>query len=690
MLATLALLTVPGCGSPDTAITDSGMARWNVLLITLDTTRWDHLACYGHETAITPTLDRLAASGTRFETAMAQAPLTLPSHAAIFTGLNPYRHGARGNGLYTISAEQETMAERLADAGYQTAGVIAAFVLNRRFGLAQGFAAFDDDTSAMRQVSEFQDPSRVAADVTSAALRLADDFGRDDPWFLWAHYFDPHFPYTPPPDMARRFPATREGRYLAEIATMDREIQSLIDGLEARDLFERTVIVVVADHGEGFPGPHDEDSHGFYTYDDTLRIPLIIAAPGALPGARVSQRLARQVDILPTVLDLLEVDAPDDLDGVSLASELGVETATIAGDPAASFAEATAPWFAYGWATTYHLRTDDWKYIDAPTPELYNLKTDPDESVNLAEDEPERSAAMQAELDALLDQTTTGGGRGVSAEERRQLAMLGYTLDAATIDPLRGDDNRQLKDPKDWIDFHKRIKAVDSIYLAGRFDEAIAELRALEQRDPTNTQVHEHLALYHEAAGNLEAAEAALRELTRIRPESATGYDRLADVQSKMAQSWEKDGRRDEAGSKYLEAIGNWKKAVELGILEYDPMMRLAVVHLQQQQFKEAEAMLLRGLAIDAGSFDMHRFLGMALTGQNRLDEARRSFETALSLCGGNVDMEITVRAQIVEACRRLGDNPAAVLHIEAILAARPGHPARPQLEAMLEQIRGK
>jgi len=664
--------------------------RPSVLLLTLDTTRADHLGCYGRDEAQTPVLDDLAAGGVRFTNAVAHAPLTLPSHASILTGLYPVRHGARSNGFYRLREDRETLAETLREEGYATGAVVAAFVLDRRFGLDQGFEHYDDDPEAMSKASQFEDASRPASDVTDAALAVADRLDPSRPYFLWVHYFDPHFPYLPPPDVAAAFPSTRAGRYDGEIAHMDHEIGRLLDGLRRRGRMRRTVVVVIGDHGEGFPGPHDEQSHGFYVYRDTIRVPFLVHAPGSVAQGIVSDRLARQVDVAPTILDLVGVEPASAGDGTSLAPILRQGSVEPAQDgETLSFAEAVAPWFAYGWAALYAVETDDWKYIEAPRPELYDLRADPLELSNLAESHPDRTRAMRELLERILAGEASAGARDMTDRERARLQALGYVAPAGEVhDPRKGNANRRLPDPKEMLDVHLALKEVDSGFLQGGASQAIERLQRLRERDPDNYQVHERLCQYHEAAGNLDSAMSAARTLIRLKPGLALGYDRLADLEERRAQERLEAGDRDGAEQLASRAVEHWKKAIDLGILEYNPMLKVAIHHLRRGDHDAAIELLERARRIDDRSFDIERFLGMAHQGAGRLDDARRHLESAVDLAGEHPDMQAAARGPLAGVYRKLGMRAEAIEQIEWILERQPDHPARAALEATVRELR--
>ncbi len=686
---------------------DAIVSGFDVLLLTLDTTRADHLACYGHETSRTPVLDGLAADGTRFEAA-AQAPITLPAHASVLSGLVPPRHGARVNGLSILPEQRTTLAERLQDAGYATAAVTAAFVLDRRFGLAQGFEIYDDDRDAMAKPSQFLDPSRDATAVTDAALKALDELDPNRPWFLWAHYFDPHFPYTPPPDVAREFPNDPSGRYLGEIAYMDREIGRLLDGLRERGRLARTVVVAVGDHGEGFPGPHEEDTHGFFLYDDTLRVPLLVSAPAVLPGGRVSSHLARQVDIAPTILDLVGAAPLEDVDGESIAHELGTTEPSSGSDPHSpppetpthgeplSYAEAVSPWYAYGWATLYQVRDSRWKYIDAPEPELYHMENDPAESRNLSRSEPERVRRMQAAIDTILDSAeeedaSRGAQRqGVMSREMAKLQALGYVLSSSgTAPPLRGEPNRSRTDPKTAIGLHDEIREIDKLILEKRIDEAIDRLRVVDRENPENPRVLESLAKTLDQKGDVTGAQSEYERLIEAWPKMASAHDALGDLLEKRAGEAARAGQPQRAEALSNEAVACWKKAIEHGIMEYDPMLKVGIHHLKKRDWEIAESYLTRGLALEQESFDLLRFVGMAAIGRGDLDRAGRALDSALALAEGPA-MEAAVRGQLADLAIQRDDPAAAAGHIEVILRLQPEHPGRARLEETLRSLRGR
>ncbi len=286
----------------------------NVLLITLDTTRADRLGCYGYERAETPNLDRLAEAGVVFETAVCQAPLTLPSHASILTGTYPPFHGVHDNGGFYLREQAVTLAELLRDHEYSTSAFIGAFVLDARWGLAQGFEVYDDAFGfATQRAVDLDSVQRRGEDVVDAFINWLE--GRpDEPFLSWLHFYDPHAPYDPPEPYRTRFV---DSLYDGEIAYMDSQVGRVLDRLKAESLLDQTLIIVVGDHGESL-GEHEESGHGFFIYDATVLIPLIVRFPSSRYGGKRIARTVETVDIVPTLLETVNIPVPGGIQGRSL------------------------------------------------------------------------------------------------------------------------------------------------------------------------------------------------------------------------------------------------------------------------------------------------------------------------------------------------------------------------------------
>ncbi len=474
----------------------------NLLLVTIDTLRADHVGCYGDRDAATPVLDALAARGTRFATAVAHVPLTTPSHASILTGLTPLRHGIRDNGGFALPAGLPTLATVMKDAGYRTAAFVSGFPLDRRFGLDRGFETYDD------RLPYGDDPRRAAyverrADATTdAALRWLDGLDPRDrrPFLAFVHYFDPHAPYDPPAEYRNRF---AEHPYDGEIAFVDAQLGRLLRWLDGHGLAGRTVVLVTADHGESL-GEHGEDTHGVFVYDATLRVPWIMAGPGVPPG-RVARTVARGIDVTPTLLDLAGRQAPPSIEGRSLRAATSGELAD-----APAYVESRFAVLQLGWAPLAGWRTERFKLIDAPRPELYALDGDPHETANRMASERDTAARLQAALQAALAARTPDAARHADPEALARLRTLGYVGngEAAAADA----DSAGRQDPKDAIALLRRLETglAEARSDPGR---AIGELTAAIEEDPRMALAWRYRAIAHAERKDYAAAIADLRRL---------------------------------------------------------------------------------------------------------------------------------------------------------------------------------
>jgi arylsulfatase A-like enzyme len=403
----------------------------NVVIITLDTTRADRLSAYGYMDVSLPHLERLAAEGVVFDQATSVGALTLPAHASLFTGLRPPAHGIRENGDPPLADTHVTLAEVLKERGFRTAAFTGSVVLDAERGLAQGFDTYND-VSGEKSPDRHQ---RRADEVIGEATRWLEGVV-GTPFLLWTHLYDPHRPYDPPPPYR-----SMHDPYMGEIAFADSQIGRLLDSLERRDLLERSIVIVVGDHGESM-GDHGETDHGIFVYESVLRVPFILRAP-ALPPRRVGE-VVRLTDVMPTVLDLLGIGGPS-TDGVSLVDLM---RGTRNGLGLEAYAESVYP-RRFGWSPLYALRQGGYKFIEAPRPELYDLERDPFEQRNVHDQHPEVVGPLRDRLAALAHHDADGiSGRGVPAELRRRLASLGYVGHSANGSAAKGED---LLDPKDCI-----------------------------------------------------------------------------------------------------------------------------------------------------------------------------------------------------------------------------------------------
>ena len=529
----------------------------NVLLITLDTTRADHLGCYGWTNAATPVLDRLAAGGVRFDNAQTVAPITLPAHATMLTGLLPPEHGLRVNLAGRLPDEVPTVAESFKAAGYQTGAFLAFSVLDRRHGLDKGFGVYDappydrEIKRIMRTIPSLmndtdQAPYRKADEIVDRSIAWLQSLRRRAPWFLWAHFYDPHYP------LHWNRAAVGGGfahPYDAEIAYMDQQIGRLLAHLEAQGLADNTVVVAVGDHGEGL-GEHGEPAHLVLIYEATMRVPLIVKYPGRVPAGLVAEQPASLVQLAPTLLDLAGVQPqpalqrlwdglrqlpPGRAPGACRADSLVRRAGEGFGVPAAAPTGADLPgcylesefgFLTFNWAPLRGLRKGDWKYIRAPVPELFNLRDDPNELDNLAPgDASGRLAAMERELADWEDLLVRREGEEVALnrEEMRIMASMGYTSGGGAPGTNGPPDPLSLPDPKTVIQASVWSAAITQREGRGDSgDETLQMARGAVQLSPGTAQFHAQLARILDRRG---AHEEALASWTRALELDATQAD---------------------------------------------------------------------------------------------------------------------------------------------------------------------
>jgi choline-sulfatase len=609
LTATLAitLALTPGCrGTP--AVSQAG--RHNVVLVTIDTLRADHVGCYGRPQALTPTLDGLAARGVRFATAVAHVPLTGPSHASILTGLTPLGHGFRDNGGYALPAGVGTAAEDFAKAGYRTAAFVSGFPLSRRFGFDRGFEAYDDHFPKGEDPRRAPHVERFADATTDAVLRWLDasEGPHRRPFFLWVHYYDPHAPYEPPGEFAARF---RDEPYDGEVAFVDQQLARLLRRLEEKGELGRTLVLATSDHGEAL-GEHGEQSHGLFLYDATLKVPFLVAGPGVAAG-RVSTTVARGIDVLPTLLDLAGLTARPDIEGRSLRA--AIEGREMSDAPA--YAETLYPLRELGWAPLFAWRTAHHKMIEAPRPELYDLSSDPGETRNSGARDGPRLAEMQRELRAALARPAPSAAAELDPETAERLRALGYVASGGADVP----PGAALRDPKDGA---RLLPGLNKGMMAVRTDPplAIRELTAVIAQDPGLFVARRSLAMAYGSAGQYAKAVAELRRLARETSLSAEDEVVLGD-------NLRFGGRLDEAVAVLRETARKNPRFPQ-------PWISLGELHIKQGRHSEAGAAFGHVLEIAPDHVEALRGLGDVALLTHELDEAGRRYARILEVEPGD------------------------------------------------------
>ncbi|HEU4521619.1 MAG TPA: sulfatase-like hydrolase/transferase [Thermoanaerobaculia bacterium] len=571
----------------------------NVILITFDTTRGDAVGYANGRTDVTPNLDKLAAEGTWFSNAITSQPLTVPAHSTIMTGLYPYKHGVRNNGTYVLEPEHVTLAERLKEAGYATHAIVSSYVLDSQFGLDQGFDGFDDDMSGGPQQKLFMFREiRANQTANKAVAWLRQGRPEKQPFFLWLHFYDPHADYEPPEDIADRFPGER---YEGEIAYADRELGRVLAALDESGQRDNTLIVFTSDHGESL-GEHGERSHGIFVYDSTIHVPLLFSGKGA-KGAGKVDALVRTADIAPTVLDMLGIDAPP-VDGASMLPLMNGEKA-----PArTAYAESMAPRLNFGWSELRTHRTATTKFIDAPDPEVYDLRKDGAERENLysaGELPPEaRPLVAQVRSVARSDPFSQGGHTQakLDPETRRKLAALGYVwgTDSTPSGPRA--------DPKDRIVHWERFQEAQAAIRRHEYPQALAMVRSVLEVDKDNVVAMASLAnVLMKMNAGAEALE-VYKRMILLDPQRDTPYLGASRIL--------REARRFEEAEEHARAV--------IRIQPENPEGYTAVgdVFLEQERFDDAEAMFRQALKVDPHSSAAVSGLGNCLNRAGRLREA--------------------------------------------------------------------
>lgn len=643
-VCTLAVAALVSCkSSQKRAAAATALQPMNVVLITLDTVRADHLHCYGNEKIQTPNMDALAASGALFEKAVAQTPLTQPSHASMFTGENPNVHNVRDTGGFALQPSSVTMATILQKHGWDTAGFISASVLTKMFGFNQGFATYDDQLAHRNP----RDPvSTRAADVTADhAIRWLQQ-QTSKPFFLWVHFYDAHFPYDPPSAFRKQYP---QDPYDAEIAFEDQQLGRVLDAVRQKSPAQKTLIVLLSDHGEGL-GDHGEYDHGVFLYDSTVRIAWIMAGPGVPAGVHVQQQ-AREIDLLPTVLDLMGGQASSNVQGTSLVPALS-------GKPVPSnysYEETLYPKINMGWSELRGIHTAHWMYIRAPRPELYDLNQDPGELNNVIDAHPKE----YRELDAQLKKASRLGDSGAETvafkqmdqQTMNQLKSLGYTAGfSGTTFNLNGKGD----DPKDHL---ATLKAVHLVDISGTGVAAtqrnIQLLQDALRLDPSNPTLYESLVDKYEAAGQYTQAMQVCQQALYHTALNGMILSRLANLYLRTGN--------------LIEAISYYQQAEQQNPLDVESQNDLATAYLQNGQLANAERVFHWVLAIQPYA-PAYNGLGIIADKRNDVAAARANFEKAVQLNPNYVEGQLNLGI----ICNQAHDIPCARTAFRAFVANAP------------------
>jgi arylsulfatase A-like enzyme/Tfp pilus assembly protein PilF len=666
-----------------------GVDRPNVVLITLDTTRADRLGCYGYAQARTPKLDALARRGVLFSQAASTSPLTQPAHSSIMTGMYPTHHGVRVNGNTALGQEQKTIAEALSEKGYDTGAFLGAFVLDGRWGLNQGFGVYDDrfDLEKHKHL-DLGSVQRPADKVVDAALAWLET-RHGSPFLAWIHLYDPHTPYEPPEPLFSEYgPRGLTALYDGEIAFIDQQVGRVVSWLQARALDQRTIVVVIGDHGEGL-GSHGEGTHGYFVYDYAQRVPFVVATPFTeLQGVRVDSQVSA-VDVFPTVMALAGIDSVE-VQGRSL---LPVMFDPREEETTWAYGESMTPNLQFGWSSLHFLRSSRYKVIKAPRPELYDLSVDPEEQTNVYEQRRAVARDLLAKLDQLMERT----GRGAPAPEAanldqetlERLSALGYI--GAPAKPRASETSRPLADPKDKLAIFAAVQQAGDLIVKDDYRGAAAALERALRAEPRMPQALLMLGTSYAELSRTEEAKAQFDLVLKDDPQSVQALvgmasllmqegktdevialsKRTLSLDQRNAQAHTLLGEVYASQNKPGEALPYFEKAVEIQPKLTRNRLNLAGAQIEMKQYGRAET-LLKEIVAEHPRFPLAQFnLGLVYEEQGRQEDARSAYAAEVAA----YPQQFKARFNLGKVLFSLGDRPGSLEQMREVVRLAPKQP---------------
>jgi arylsulfatase A-like enzyme/cytochrome c-type biogenesis protein CcmH/NrfG len=585
----------------------------NVVLITIDTLRADHLGCYGYRRIKTPNIDALAADSARFAYAFTPVPVTLPSHSAMLTGTYPMLSGMHDFSANKLSPQQPTLAGALKQEGYVTGAVVASAVLDSRFGLNQGFEFYYDhfDFSRLEEANldEMERPANLVADQVLNWLTQ----NSQKKFFLWMHLYDPHFPYHPPEPYASEY-ATHP--YDGEIAFADAQFGRLLRFLKDKGLYQNTIIVLSGDHGESL-GEHGEKTHGFFIYNSTMHVPLLIHLPGNATSSTVDDPVSL-VDLMPTILSAARVNIPSQVQGRSLLPILRAEKSD---RQRAVYGETFLPRIHFNWSELRGAENAKYHFIDAPRPELYDLSKDPSELKNLFSEKKAVADEMRAQLAALIRDNSAGKElaqkTGLDPALMERLKSLGYAGFSGGSTDLTITD-RSLPDPKDRVTTYELISDAIADSQHGRYAESIEKLKSALKTEPNSVAAHYLQGLNYYRSKMYPESVDELQKTVQLSPDYALAVFNLGMAQAHSGQ--------------IVPAIATLRRSLELDSTNFEAAYNLGVAYIQTKDLQAAANAFRQSISINPELARSHRALGETLLYQNKLDEALTELRLAVKL----------------------------------------------------------
>lgn len=662
-----------------------GKKDFNYILISVDTLRADRIGCYGFSGIETPTIDLFAERGVRFERCFAQTPLTLPSHTSLLTGTQPIFHGVRDNGGFLVPQQLITLAELFKEQGYQTAGFVAAYVLDSKWGLNQGFDFYFDrfDLSKYKTIS-LGNVQRRGDEVIDEAIRWLDTIG-ETKFFSWIHLYDPHTPYDPPSPFKEKYP---NRNYLGEIAYTDYQLGRLWRYLQDNDLISNTILVFVSDHGESL-GEHKESTHGFFIYQEGIHVPLIFVTPFEKLHNITRTSVASLVDVMPTILDMADVPIPSQVQGHSLLSLLEEDEEL---NSNYAYSETFYPRFHYGWSELRSVQDSRFKLIIAPRLELYDLSDDPEERNNLLTTLPEEARRLKNLADNFIERSGQNAFQldysHMDEETRQKLTALGYI---GTFTDLSSLKEKRPGDPKDKIAVFNQLSEARELGLERNFEQAVALVEEIIKDDPDVIDAYFTLGnLYFKEGKFEEALESFFKALER-KPDDAFTAINIANSYISMGDFNEAEkfllsiidalppdsqihfilGNVNNFQKEYDEALKNYKKCLELNPSSASAYNAIGGIYVIQGNLDEAENFLEKAMDLNPQLRNLHYNLAQLYEAKDDFQQAIKEYQTELE----NIPHNFRASFNLSRIYRNLGQSEDELKYLKKTKEINPNFP---------------
>jgi len=655
------------------------LKKLNIMLITIDTLRWDYVSAYSSRKAQTPVLDRLAEEGTQFKTCIAQIPLTLPSHATILSGAYPLCHHVSDNSGFQVPGQLQLVSEILKNHGFLTSAFIGCYVLHRKTGMNQGFDHYADDFDVGRPIFSSESLQKRADEVLNEAREWLLK-NKNHKFFTWIHLFDPHTPYTPPSPYQEKFP---DNPYRGEVEYTDNQLGHFIAFLEEEGLYDNCLIIITSDHGEGL-GDHGEQEHGFFLYESTVRVPLIVRAPFDFPLKFVEQAV-EHVDLVPTVLDMLDVPIPEFCQGRSFLNSMFRPKKD---EPSIAYSETYYPRRHFGWSELKALHWKNWKYIKAPQVELYDLSQDPGEENNLIHLKNRLKNKLEKETQRFIQENsmptlTAAGRKSLDREEVERLTALGYL--ASEVNTAKKSD---LPDPKNKIKVVNDLEKAKNHFDRENYDLAIPLVKAIIDSDPG-------VILAYHLLGNCyfqkEMYAEALENYRYVIAQQADFIIVAYDVLECLSRMGRNDDAIEEAkkflmtypgdytllmklaslcysGAEYDQAIDILKKIHSMNKTDPEVLRLIADICIIREEFENARLYVKRALEINPRLPQAHFLLGQIESAEGNSLKGIALYKEELAINPQNSQAAF----YLAEELRLSGDYPAAIIYYRKTIELNP------------------